>query len=269
MVYFQRARAELAIAKGDYDEAASYLDDARKLDPDNQALDEQLWRAWQLQYTASPEYARMREQQRRARERKMRLPVSRDATLAECLARLTKDSLIATARNTPLRRAEQMHKTDLALAVAAQLTEPAVLWPSVSGLFDTERQALRDVLEAGGVLPWETFDARYGNDLDESQSWNWRPPETTMGRLRMLGLLSATAHRSAGRRALGLGLMLQAALLLMVAVSRQLGQADGQVVALLGLGLLPLAVLAARAGWSAPSSCAQAAAVDPEQPESR
>ena len=38
-------------------------------------------------------------------------------------------------------------------------------------------------------MAWEDFDARYGNDLEESRYWQWHTPETTMGQLRLRGLL--------------------------------------------------------------------------------
>jgi hypothetical protein len=38
-------------------------------------------------------------------------------------------------------------------------------------------------------MPWQAFDARHGNDLEESRYWKWHTPETTMGRLRLYGLL--------------------------------------------------------------------------------
>jgi hypothetical protein len=38
-------------------------------------------------------------------------------------------------------------------------------------------------------MAWDAFDDRYGNDLEESRYWQWHTPETTMGRLRLHGLL--------------------------------------------------------------------------------
>jgi hypothetical protein len=38
-------------------------------------------------------------------------------------------------------------------------------------------------------MAWDDFDARYGNDLEESRYWQWHTPETTMGQLRLRGLL--------------------------------------------------------------------------------
>ena len=39
-------------------------------------------------------------------------------------------------------------------------------------------------------MAWAEFDARYGNDLDESPYWDEAAPSTTMGQLRVRGLLA-------------------------------------------------------------------------------
>ena len=48
------------------------------------------------------------------------------------------------------------------------------------------------VLGQGGHLPWQEFDVRYGNDLEESRYWHWHTPKTIMRRLRHRGLLVET-----------------------------------------------------------------------------
>jgi hypothetical protein len=45
------------------------------------------------------------------------------------------------------------------------------------------------VCNQAGTMSWQEFDARYGNDLEESRYWQWFDPESTMGRLRVRGLL--------------------------------------------------------------------------------
>jgi hypothetical protein len=66
--------------------------------------------------------------------------------------------------------------------------------------------------------------------------------------LFVLGLLAAGSRRFPHRRAIGLGLLLQAGLLLIVSTARHLGQVDGYAMALLGAGLLPLICLSGRPG---------------------
>lgn len=191
IVYYHCALSELAIARERYNEAREYLDTALKIAPDNMTVQEQRKRLWDLEMAHSPQWAELREYQRRKREEKRRLPIHQKATLKECLARITKSALLITAKHTPIPQPYKMHKAKLTEAIATQLLQPAVLGPIVGGLSETERQALQDVLENGGMLPWEEFVGRYGDDLDESEYWNWHPPETTMGRLRMFGLLSS------------------------------------------------------------------------------
>ncbi len=131
----------------------------------------------------------LRERSRQYYEQKRTRPIRPDAPLKECLERLTRESLVITARvhsvyYTKLRKAQLVER------LAEALTDPTVLERAVSGLSATERQALRDVLDAGGILPWDEFTARYGDDVQESQHWHYREPRTVMGRLRMYGFLS-------------------------------------------------------------------------------
>jgi hypothetical protein len=70
-----------------------------------------------------------------------------------------------------------------------RLTDADLLGDVVQGLEEQDRAALRAVMRQGGTMPWQDFDARYDNDLDESPYWNWHQPESVMGRLRLHGLL--------------------------------------------------------------------------------
>jgi hypothetical protein len=59
----------------------------------------------------------------------------------------------------------------------------------LEGLEQEARAALDVVVDQGGKMSWQAFDARYDNDLDESSYWKYHEPESVMGRLRMRGLL--------------------------------------------------------------------------------
>lgn len=71
--------------------------------------------------------------------------------------------------------------------------------------------------------------------------------------IALVGLLSASVfclgiaalfwRPSVSGKALGFGLMLQAALLFLVGVAHHFGHLDGQALALIGIGLLPLVCL--------------------------
>jgi len=102
----------------------------------------------------------------------------------------TKAALTGTARQvmrwggwTSLRKAE------LVDAIVEALTDRENLGWIVEDLSEEEREAVCAVLERGGAMAWEAFDTRFGNDLDESRHWEYHTPETTMGWLRLHGLL--------------------------------------------------------------------------------
>jgi hypothetical protein len=134
---------------------------------------------------------RQRTKAKRARvQKKLTTPEPR---LSEALALYTKDGLTGMARIvlhwggwSALRKAELIDR------LVGALCDVEILADVVDGLDTTAREALHAVLEAGGLMPWDEFDARYDNDLDESPYWNYHVPETTMGQLRLRGLLVET-----------------------------------------------------------------------------
>ncbi len=102
----------------------------------------------------------------------------------------TKDALTGMARVIiPQGGWTSLRKAELRALLAEQLQNSDELKGIVDDLSDDERQALADVLANGGVLAWETFDERYGNDLEESIYWHYRAPSSIMGRLRVRGLI--------------------------------------------------------------------------------
>jgi tetratricopeptide (TPR) repeat protein len=113
-----------------------------------------------------------------------------EPTLAEALPLYTKDALTGTAREVmPWGGWSALRKAELIDAIIEALKNHANLERLVERLTSEEQEALLTVLDGGGVMLWEDFDARYGNDLDESRHWQWHTPETRMGRLRLHGLL--------------------------------------------------------------------------------
>ncbi len=188
--YYQRVMAQVAIAHKRYDVARAYLKSLLEMYPEDETLQDMLMRVTLLESLESPFWKKVGEQTRQREERKRHRPTRLDAGLVECLERLTKDALIGTARAMPVPRKYNVRKAILIQDLAQYLTTPSELRKIVQALREEERQALRDVLEAGGWVDWETFTSRYDHDLDESPYWQWHEPETVMGRLRMLGLLS-------------------------------------------------------------------------------
>jgi hypothetical protein len=85
-----------------------------------------------------------------------------------------------------------LRKAELLERIVEELKRSDIVERLVAQLSDTERQALRQVLADSGHMPWLDFDAQYGNDMKESQYWQYHEPTTTMGRLRVRGLLVET-----------------------------------------------------------------------------
>lgn len=122
-------------------------------------------------------------------EQRRNRPIPPDASLRQCLERVSRESLTATARLYAAPYVA-LRKEPLVQQLVEAITDPDRLREAVAELEADERQALRDVLDAGGILPWDEFTARYGDDMEDSQNWYYALPETLMGRLRLYGLLS-------------------------------------------------------------------------------
>ena len=116
-----------------------------------------------------------------------------DPPLPEALSNYTKDALTGMGNVVlPWEKRSGLRKAELLEQIVAGLTDPDNLDRIVTDLTDEEQTALRQVVTSSGHMAWQDFDADYGNDLEESAYWDRREPETTMGRLRLRGLLVET-----------------------------------------------------------------------------
>ena len=112
-------------------------------------------------------------------------------TMLEALSVLTKGSLTAIARLTPVRRGwSGLRKPELLEELVFTLSDEDALRRLARFLPDDELDALGEVLVRGGCMAWDEFDALFGNDLDEYPHWEYQSPATTLGRLRCRGLLA-------------------------------------------------------------------------------
>jgi hypothetical protein len=131
-----------------------------------------------------------RERDRVWRERLQGRLQTLQPTLVEALPLYTKEALIGTARAVMVRGGwSNLRKAPLIDAIIEALLDRRDMFWVAARLTGEEQQALRAVLAHGGHMAWEEFDAQYGNDLEESRYWDYDVPETTMGRLRLQGLL--------------------------------------------------------------------------------
>ena len=201
--FYNFSRGRLLAYQGEYDEARRAVKTALKIDPDHELaegllewideLDE--WEETALQWRRNAEsyWERQRQRDLAWRERLQASLSTSDPPLAEALPLYTKEALTGMAREViPRGGWSSLRKAELIDEIIDALTKFNNLKRIIGSLGTEERSALQTVLEHGGNMPWEAFDARYGNDLEESRYWNWHTPETTMGQLRFHGLLVET-----------------------------------------------------------------------------
>ena len=190
---YSYVQARIFLAQDDPDRARNALEAALEVWPDHE-LSRQLLARLEMISPARTFFASFFER-RRKRDRAWRVRLQAKLTtphpsLAEALPLLTREALTATGRHVLTGGGwSALRKAELVERLIQALPGPDTLEHLVSGLSDEERSALRQVIARGGHMPWHAFDAEFGNDLDESRFWHWHEPKTTMGRLRLRGLL--------------------------------------------------------------------------------
>jgi hypothetical protein len=110
--------------------------------------------------------------------------------LAEALGIYSKEVLSAIARQIiPGGGWSSFKKAELHQYLIDYLLEEGSLVRVIESLSSEERTAFELVRANGGILDWETFDRKFGNDLEESPYWQYHEPHSVMGHLRAHGLL--------------------------------------------------------------------------------
>jgi Tfp pilus assembly protein PilF len=193
MAFYSYTQARILLRQEEYEKARTALKLALEMWPDYGPAEDLLERLERLSFLTEGfesffERQRQRDQAKRAR---LQAKLSTlEPSLSEALAIYTKDALTGMARVvvrwggwSALRKAELLER------IVGELGNPENLERVVDGLNDEEHTALRQVLAHGGHMAWQEFDAGHGNDLEESRYWQYQVPETTMGRLRLRGLL--------------------------------------------------------------------------------
>jgi len=201
--FYNFSRGRLLAYQREYDDARRAVKTALKIDPDYELaqgllewIDElEEWDETAVQWRRNAEayWERQRQRDLAWRERLQGSLSTSSPALAEALPLYTKEALTGMAREViPWGGWSSFRKAELIDEIIDALTKPENLKRVVRSLGAKERGALRTVLDHSGSIPWEAFDTRYGNDLEESRYWNWHTPETTMGQLRFHGLLVET-----------------------------------------------------------------------------
>jgi tetratricopeptide (TPR) repeat protein len=186
--FYNFTRARILVERDEYDEAEQLLHTVLEIRPDYEMAQDLLewiedldgWSYWEEQWLRDLVW----------RERLQERLTTLEPTLAEALPLYTKEGLTGMARGVMLSGGwSGLRKAELVDALIEALTNGADLARIVGNLSEEEQEALHTVLDRGGAMAWDAFDDRYGNDLEESRYWQWHTPETTMGRLRLHGLL--------------------------------------------------------------------------------
>lgn len=84
--------------------------------------------------------------------------------------------------------------------IAAKLPEVRFLQEVVARLPEEAHEALRLVLQRAGWIKYGQLTRRFGSDAGDGWFWNERPPTSTLGRLRLHGLLFVGRAALRGKR---------------------------------------------------------------------
>ncbi|MCE7982841.1 MAG: hypothetical protein DYG89_16790 [Caldilinea sp. CFX5] len=193
MAFYLYAQAQIQMAEDAHEDALASVNGALQLNPDlapAKELQTRLERYLPLMTNMKAFQERQEERDQKQRLRFQSKLTTAEPTLAETLAIYTKEALLAMARAlaiadglTGLRKAEVYDH------VVAALREPTLWQQVIPTLFPDDRRALQAVMAQGGQMPWASFSEQFGHDLDESPYWQYREPQSVMGRLRLRGLL--------------------------------------------------------------------------------
>ena len=185
--FYHRIRVDLLVAQEDYEAAEQYLEMMLKLDSDDEHA-RRLLRTVRMINGSRDLAARWREQTRQTRERRRRRPL-KGTDLQSLLPRHIKDNLLAMARALDINLPSGIRKAELTAILAESLGDPEVVGRAWRGLTDEDREALTFVLVRGGMVPYGELGQVYGDDLTAPYYWHGPEAETTIGRLRLHGLL--------------------------------------------------------------------------------
>jgi hypothetical protein len=207
MAFYSYVQARIHVVREEYDAARNMLEMSLDVEPDFEPSQDllsriQLGDRLQDMVDRFSEYTRQMAARSQKRRQAKRLRMQRELTtpspgLAEALPFYTKTALTAMARIVmPWGGWSAQNKAALVERIVETLLDADELARIVADLDEEPRVALREVVAAGGTMPWGDFDARYDNDLEESPEWDYHPPQTAMGQLRLHGLLVETTVHS-------------------------------------------------------------------------
>ncbi|MGQ9630507.1 MAG: tetratricopeptide repeat protein [bacterium] len=128
------------------------------------------------------------ESNARKRKRKLRKPISLMGTLRDFLMAHTNDDLRAIAKflGIPLSR---IKKDIIVEQIGEALRDPWTIDSVIERLSEKEREALKAVMDRGGWIDYDELTKKFGNEEKDSPYWIYKMPESTVGGLRLAGIL--------------------------------------------------------------------------------
>jgi tetratricopeptide (TPR) repeat protein len=192
LLFYQRINAQLFIAKQEYEAAEQCLEMILEMEPEDEDARTRLWQV-QIMKDSDGFFARWRERTRQRREKRRRRPLT-GTDLQSCLSSHIKDNLVAMARALDVRGTAGIRKAELIALLTESLADPEIVKKAWRALDNEEQEALRFILNRGGMVPYDEVSQQYGDDLEDHFYWYYHEPETTIGRLRLHGLLFEGEH---------------------------------------------------------------------------
>lgn len=189
-VAYQKTMARIAMAEKRFEAARQHLSLAQDFREDDEEL-QQLLAHLDILETSDQWASTWREYADRYRRRRQKAKLPADPDLADCLGLLTKGDMLGILRVLGLRGYSGKRKAQIRNGLEEVLSDPLHLNDIVAELTEAERAALGDLLDHGGVMDWQAFADRHGDDLAESPYLEYHADElqSVMGRLRARALL--------------------------------------------------------------------------------
>jgi len=185
--YYQ-LQGYIHLDQGEFDRAERALQKALQLDPGNETLKGDLAHLQILKRMKKGFFRRLEEQRERRRKRYLRVPVSPEIPLEKALGNLTKENLMAMARELRVPYGN-LKKGELIERLAGYLKGSAA--EVYKDLTPKEREALRWVAGKGGSTSYRGLTRKYGGTKGDSIDWYYEAPSSVVGRLCFAGLLFA------------------------------------------------------------------------------
>jgi Flp pilus assembly protein TadD len=187
----QHVWIDIAIGQKEYGRARKYLGLLKNLDPENDYSDLDARLSLLETFSGLPAFFSnwQRDYAHKTHKKLLKSPIQPTSDLTACLGRITRESLVGTCRLWQVSTAGK--KAELIARLSQAILNESALKMRLLELETEERKALRWILEAGGWRSWQGFIEMFGDDMDESPSWEHHEPETVPGRLKRMGLLTA------------------------------------------------------------------------------